>query len=301
MNKSEFTLIIILVVTALLGVSYFRGVAIAAKVEALEVARVALRQAAWTDAYGNLKLDGKSAIVYDPKTNETIFALHENSPRPLASITKLMTAVIALESRPPETIVSVTKQALQEEGDSGLLVGEKWRLDDLIRFMLVASSNDATRTILDESDVNFVLKMNERAIALGLTKTHFFNETGLDLDKYQVGASSSARDTALLANNVYLNYQYVFGATKWPEVELLSENKVVHKIKNTNPLVSEGYNILASKTGFTDLAGGNLTVIFEPRPAHHMLVAVILGSGYYGRFDDMRKLISATEKYISNL
>lgn len=299
MTKSEKGLIFILLLVGGLSAMYFRGLEIQNKFWEAESQEQEVMQKIYQDSFGQLKLLGKSAVIYDPIKKESIFFFHENTVRPIASITKVMTAIAALEAMPESTIVSIAKESLSEEGDSGLYLYEKWTLKDLVSFMLVVSSNDAAKAVaLARSGdfSSFVEEMNKKAADLNLTRTKFYNETGLDLDVENAGAVSSAREVAELISYAFLSHADIFKVTSKPEVTLVSESGLEHKAQNTDNLLSSLNNILASKTGYTDLAGGNLAVVFKT-PAGNILSAVILGSTLNGRFGDIEQLIEAGSKY----
>jgi D-alanyl-D-alanine carboxypeptidase len=221
----------------------------------------------------------------------------------MASIVKVMTAIVSLEAMPNGAIITISKNALDEEGDSGLLLGEKWVLPDLIQFMLTVSSNDAARAVAlaqGTDPSSFVEAMNKKAADLGLGNTHFSNATGLDLNPDLAGASSSVEDIAKMISYGFLNHKDIFATTSFAETSLTSESGFIHKLKNTDDLLNSVSNILASKTGFTDLAGGNLAVVFKT-PSGRILSAVVLGSTLEGRFNDIKKLIDASSKYVNDV
>lgn len=264
----------------------------------------------WNDPFEKIELIGKSAIVFDIKNNKTIFELHSDQVLPLASITKMLLAPVALDILPGETEILIKKEFLQPEGDNGLLVDERWLLKDLVAFSLTVSSNDGARAIasvagaknLNTEDyelgrVHFVSLMNKKAKEFGMLKTQIKNETGLDEDEKSSGAYSTAREISLMFEKLLLQYPKLIGETSTREAKFTSLNGILHEIKNTNLIVNSIPGIMFSKTGFTDLAGGNLAILFDPgigRP----IVAVILGSTIDGRFDDIKKLVEATRKHV---
>ena len=303
MSRSETALIIILVLVGALGVFFFRGLSIQEKMWIESENRRINLENIYFNAFGKIRLEGKSAVVYDPITKEFLFSLNPSEDFPMASIVKVMTAITAIEEMPEGTIVTISKEAIDEEGDTGLLFGEKWVLSDLIQFMLTVSSNDAAKAIAlaSGSDASsFVEAMNKKAADLGLDNTHFSNVTGLDLDLKSPGASSSAEDVAKMLSYAFLKHHDIFAATSKVETILTSESGFVHKLKNTDALLESLSNILASKTGFTELAGGNLAVVFKTTSGR-LLSSVVLGSTIDGRFNDMKQLINASSKYANTI
>jgi D-alanyl-D-alanine carboxypeptidase len=261
--------------------------------------------------FPGVELEAKSAYVYDARTKEVIFAKNENQRLPLASLTKVMAALVAKELSPDYGTVTVTQGALAPEGDSGLRVGERWRLRDLLDFSLVSSSNDGIHAValslgaLSKADVSeeqivedFVREMNEKAHELDLRNTYFWNETGLDESDVKGGAYGTARDMALLLEYILGSQPELLEATRDTEALVHSLDNLEHTARNTNQLTPEIPGLLASKTGFTSTAGGNLVFAFDPELGRPIIVSV-LGSSASGRFVDARKLVDATLEYLS--
>ena len=303
MSRSEKSLILILIIVGALGAFYFKGLALQRKILAAEEKERQELQNIYYDSFGKIKLEAKSAVIFDPVKKEAIFSFNPNAAAPMASIVKVMTAIVALESMPSGTIVTILKEALSEEGDTGLLLYEKWLLPDLVQFMLTVSSNDAAKALALASGgdtSSFIEAMNKKAADLGLGSTNFSNETGLDLGVKLSGATSSAGDIAEMLSYGFLNHKEIFEAASKPEIILTSMTGIKHKVKNTDVLVSSLKNILASKTGFTNLAGGNLAVVFKTSSGS-LFSAVVLGSTLDGRFKDMEQLIKAVSKYADDI
>lgn len=255
----------------------------------------------------NENIEAKSFYVLDIFTGQTIFAKNENEKLPLASLTKIMASLVISEKLPSFTSVPITRESISLQGDSGLYLNEEWKLKDLMDFTLITSSNDgifALSSVLNAYEsldmTNTVELMNRRAGELGLKNTEFFNETGLDLSEGGSGGYGSAKDTATLIAYILNNSPEILSATAYPETVISSENDIAHTAKNTNLLSEKIPSLLASKTGFTDSAGGNLAVAFEVGPSKP-IVAIVMGSSIEGRFSDMEKVVSATFSFYSDL
>lgn len=260
-------------------------------------------------AFDSLQLEAKSVYVFDIVKNEVIFKKNEFVQLPLASITKLMTALTAIELIPENSRITIRKEFLSEEGDSGLLPGESWRLKDLLDFSLTVSSNDGARSLasvigainLNTTDYDlgrkdFISKMNEKAEELGLKQTYFINESGLDNGALS-GGYGSAIDVSKLMEYLIENHSEILEATKYQEIEVDSLDKT-HTAKNTNVDVDQIPGLIASKTGYTSMAGGNLVIAFDASIGRPIIV-VVLGSSIEGRFTDVSKLIEASRSYVS--
>lgn len=261
--------------------------------------------------YNLVELSAKAVSVYDVKAKKVLFAKNASEALPLASITKIMTAVTALSLIPETTYIPISASAIKEEGDSGLKVGERWLLRDLLKFMLIESSNDGavavsstvgaifatSTTTIEEQRSLFVQKMNEFAATLNFSSTYFLNETGLDFDKERAGARSSADETARMLAIALEKFPFIFQETRWGEIQLRNENGDEHSVRNTNKDTDTFPLLIASKTGYTDLSGGNLVIAFDAGFNYPIIISV-LGSTMDGRFTDAEKLVWATLQYL---
>lgn len=251
--------------------------------------------------FENLITQARAVYVLEVKTGAVLFARNENEKLPLASITKVMTALLAREHMSESVVLTLVKNDLSADGDSGLHTGERWRVGDLLNLMLLVSSNDAAHAVStfvgkkqqnnvgETPNTYFIKMMNEKAQALGLVNTEFFNESGLDLASGLNGGYGSARDVGILFLELWSRYPETVDVTAKKDARILSQDNIVHTLSNTNEIVGRIPGMIASKTGYTSLAGGNLAVIFDRGIGDPVLI-VVLGSSYKGRFDDVSKL-----------
>lgn len=262
------------------------------------------------DPFENIELVAKSAFVWDIKNQKVIFEKNPDQIMPIASITKMFTAIMALDLLPPETEIKIEKKFLEAEGDTGLYVDEKWTLKDLLDFSLLVSSNDGTRAIASVAGaiysgvdnfelgrIEFINQLNQKLKTIGLYNTDIKDESGLDKDEEQSGAYSTAREVATAFEYIFLNYAEILEPTAKKDAIFNSLSQIEHSAKNTNLIVYQIPGIIGSKTGSTDLAGGNLATIFDAG-LNHPIITVVLGSTINGRFVDTEKLISATKNYL---
>jgi D-alanyl-D-alanine carboxypeptidase (penicillin-binding protein 5/6) len=266
-------------------------------------------------AFGDVMIEAKSAYVYDAVTGEVLFEKNSDLQLPLASLTKVMTALAASNLLPDKDLVRITSDDLREEGDSGLMVSEEWSVRNLIDFSLIVSSNDGARalasvagaflrgtastTAIDSTPPRetFVKEMNATAHRLGLRASYFLNSSGLDVSATLAGGYGSAKDMSLLVNHILKTKPHLLEATSFHELSIPSSRET-HTAVNTNKAIDMIPNVIASKTGFTDLAGGNLVVAFDAGIAHPVIIAV-LGSSFDGRFQDMAQLVGYTVEYLA--
>ncbi len=258
------------------------------------------REAIYEKTFGTLPLETKIAYVYDLTDERAIYAKNEKILAPLASFTKLMTTVVVFENISKNSTITLSDDALSTEGEYGLVVGEKWRASDLARFMLIASSNDAAHALelATASPASFVSAMNRKSAELGLSM-HFKNETGLDLETAEESAFGSAEDSVKLFAYALKTYPDILSATGHPSLTVTSESGTVHTVDNTDPILASLPSPIASKTGYTLRAGGNLLVAFSLEG--HTIITCVLGSSQDGRFSDTLALAYASELYFSDL
>lgn len=242
-------------------------------------------------------LSAKAAIVYDPATKTVLFQKNADVSLPLASLTKLMSAETVLADAPQDAWVTITAEDLAPEGDWGFMPGQQWKLHDLISFGLVASSNDAMAAAATAVPGDIIAVMNVRAADLGLTRTYFNNPTGLDVDLETAGAYGSARDMAVLAAAFLENHPGFFEATAAPEVAISSQGHRLEAASTAVPIQNIP-GLIAAKTGYTDLAGGNLVAAFDIQIGRPVIIAV-LGSTRAARFEDIRILIGEARRAVA--
>lgn len=262
--------------------------------------------------FEKLSLEAKAVYVWDVNKKEVLYAKNEEAQLPLASVTKLMTALVANEILPQTIVVNINSEDLASEGDTGLFAQEKWILEDLLDFTLLVSSNDGASAIAalaglhatdtpivnSESKKVFVNRMNKKAREIGLTQTYFMNETGLDSSSRTSGAYGSARDMVVLLKYIIENTPRIVDTTRFASFTFLSLNNIYHNVTNTNNSISNIPGLMASKTGFTELAGGNVVFAFDAGINHPIIISV-LGSSLEGRFIDAEKLVAASLKSVA--
>jgi D-alanyl-D-alanine carboxypeptidase (penicillin-binding protein 5/6) len=259
-------------------------------------------ETAQINTFAGVKIKGKSAIVKDLKTGEILYAKNETVPLPLASITKVLTA-LTVATNSSTNVVGISEKALETEGESQLFSGEKFYKKDLINLTLISSSNDGaaalaidTFSVAKDPQDEFIKEMNVLAQKIGMKDSYFYNETGLDNDEVTAGAHGSAKDVAIMFEYALSKHPEIIEFTKEGTLYIKSINGLIHTAQNTNEIVGSLPNTIASKTGFTDIAGGNLAVIIDPT-LNNPVAIVVLGSTEQGRFEDVEKLASKTTDF----
>jgi len=252
-----------------------------------------------SEYFKDINIEAHAAYVYDVNTKKVLYQKNDEVPLPLASITKAMTALVADETKKDNIAITINQTALATDGESGLREGEKWNLKKLLSFMLISSSNDGAAAVAEaiekNQSVKFVDLMNRKSKELGLDTLNFTNPTGLDVDSTnEVGGFGSAKDVASLFEYTIKNHPDLLEATTHSSKSFSSDG-FSHLAKNTNTAIQSIPNSLASKTGYTMKAGGNLALVFD-RGLNEPVIMVVLGSSYDGRFTDIENLASSTLK-----
>lgn len=248
------------------------------------------------DAFANVSVEAKAAVVYDLTTKQVLYAKNADAQLPLASLTKLLTVYAALSELAPTTPITIPADATRLDGPHAFNAGQTFALNDLARLTLTASLNDgaaaiaeivADRQSLSQSDM-----LAGAAASLGLSQTYAVNGSGLDVNTAISGGYGSARDLALLAGALAEKAPDIALTTTESSAQAVSEGGTLVKVLNTDPMVGVIPRLLLSKTGYTDLAGGNLALVFDAGMGHPIAV-VVLGSSKTGRFTDGTTLVAA--------
>ena len=258
--------------------------------------------------FEDISIVAKAAYVWDVNNQRVLYKKNESQQLPLASITKLMTALVAQELLDENETISIDEVAIRQDGDSGLLQGEIFNRLTLSDLVLMSSSNDgayalasAAGAVLSESTPanSFVSAMNIRAEEIGLLETYFRNPTGLDISATEGGAYGSARDIAFLMEYIVKNEPDILTFTRENEAKVYSQTGESHNAENTNYYIDSISGLIGSKTGYTDLAGGNLVVAFDAGFNRPVIVSV-LGSSQQSRFTDVLKLVKEVQYLVAN-
>jgi serine-type D-Ala-D-Ala carboxypeptidase (penicillin-binding protein 5/6) len=216
----------------------------------------------------------RAAIVVDARDGAVMFGKHPDAERSIASTTKLMTALLALEqAKPSDVFTAPAYNAMPAESRINLREGEQMTVHDLLEALLLESANDAAETLaegISGSREAFVEEMNARAAELGLEHTSYANPVGLD----ETGNYSSARDLANLAR-VLLRRPRFARIVDMPEAELESGARP-RVVDNRNDLISAYPWVSGVKTGYTANAG-NVLVGAADGPGGARVITVVLG------------------------
>lgn len=257
--------------------------------------------------FATTSVKAKGVFVYNPTSNFVMFQKNSNEALPLASVTKIMTAYVASNFFSDNDIITIEYEDLAPEGDGGINPGEEWRFKDLRDIMLVASSNDAAEAVRRATDAKLFTMgasttigiMNETAITLGLKTLSFINVTGLDINDNEATAYGSARDIAFAFAYIIRANPEMFQSTRESFVMRGPIGGGTKMFKNTNLTINDLPSLIASKTGYTDTAGGNLIAAFDAGLGSPIIITVLGSTDQSTRFKDMLELSEKAVKYIN--
>lgn len=241
------------------------------------------------------EITADSAYFVDANTGQVLYEKNPHLKRPIASLTKVMTAIVTLENHGWNDQILVSKDAANMEPDHMLLQsGEKLTVEELLYGIFLVSANDAAEALAENTAggrENFISEMNKTANLLGMYDTHFINPTGLQEDgKDQF---SSAYDVALMARYLVSQFPHV-----------IDISSTYHKILPQTPTHQDydmysGINLLTTypgvkglKIGYTPEAG--LTIVSLAERDNHWVIGVLLNSE--DRRDEARKLLDYSFK-----
>jgi len=238
--------------------------------------------------YGaDLDIASQAAVLMDGKTGRVLWQKNMDEELPMASTTKIMTAIIALESGKLEQTVTAGKNAAAApKVKMGLSVGEKHRLYDLLYPLMLESSNDAAVAIAEHiggSVEGFAELMNEKAREIGAVNTEFVTPNGLDKDNHH----STAYDMALIARYALENEEFVkIINTRSITIPLKNMEEKQYSFNNKNRLLSEFEGAMGVKTGFTGKAGN--CFVGAAQRGDRRFISVVLASGWGSRGKEMK-------------
>ena len=223
---------------------------------------------------GAVSTSAKAAAVINGDTGEIIYAQNADERLPMASTTKIMTALLLCENADLNEEITVTADMLRVEGSSmGLLAGDRVTYHDLLYGMMLASGNDAanvTAISLGGSVQKFAEMMNKKAEELGLKDTHFVTPSGLDAD----GHYTTAKELALLAAYALKNEDFAKAAASESAVLNYGNPPYRRSLTNHNKMLKLFDGAVGVKTGFTKKSGRCL--VSAARKDGKLAVAVTL-------------------------
>lgn len=239
-----------------------------------------------TKANSDFGAKASSAMIYDLNSGTVMYEKNPDSKRPIASINKLMTALVVMESHKPNEVVTIKDMPELGPYDQkiGIKNGEEFELSELLKATLIHSANDAANAlaIYDSGSIDaFAVKMNQKAKEWGLNNSKYSNANGLEGgDDY-----SSARDVVTLASLLIQN-KYFADIVKTKSLNISNIEGKSYLLTTTNKILGQG-GVVGMKTGYTLKAGECLVTVAER--SGNRIITVVLDSP--DRFQESKSMI----------
>lgn len=247
------------------------------------------------------KVRAEAAIAIDIDNGQTLLAYNEKDKLPMASLTKIMTATVAIEGiKDFNASVIISREAALVEGSRmNLWIDEKISLKDVLYGLILKSGNDAAVTLEEyynnvvraktsctSTTPDFVALMNQKATELGLENMKFEDSSGISENN-----TTSPRDLAILLNYAMRNqtFREVMATPQYTGSAL--NGSLQHPMTTTNRLLRTRPDVLAGKTGYSEAAGYNMITLFKSSKNHRIVTIVFGTGGNDERFDESNKII----------
>jgi D-alanyl-D-alanine endopeptidase (penicillin-binding protein 7) len=245
-------------------------------------------------------LNLKAALVVDNETRRIIYSQDAGQIRPIASISKLLTAMVVLDHYNPDTVLEITTTDARRSAKSLFRTGTRVKARDLLHAALLQSDNRSARALaraVAGSYGKFAEMMNKKARQLGLENTSVCEPTGLDENN-----CSSAADCARLVNIAMQLYPEIARITSLKKYEFKPVNrKRKMRLINTNRMVFSKYKVLAGKTGYIIKSDYCLTTVLQNGEGEKITVVVLGAPGNSIRFREARRLANYAFRKINRL
>ena len=230
----------------------------------------------------NLSLNARAAVLMDADSGRILYGKDADIVYPMASTTKIMTLIVALEHNEPDQVVTASAGAsAMPEVRLGVHEGERYRMEDLYYAMMLESFNDAAVMIAEGtagSVANFAELMNEKAVSLGCTQTYFITPNGLDAADEKGVHSSTAEDMARIMRYAIGNEDFL-KITQTADYSFTDcDGKRSFAVHNKNALLTMMDGVISGKTGYTADAG--YCYVCAVKKDDRTFIAALLGSGW---------------------
>jgi serine-type D-Ala-D-Ala carboxypeptidase (penicillin-binding protein 5/6) len=269
------------------------------------------------ESFADLFVENAHAgIILDVDSGTILWEKRSTEKRSIASITKLVTAMVVVDRlQDLDEVVTIPEEVISIEGTTvgcatsvlcdgeRFYPGEKVRVRDLLKAVLIASANDAATVLgihIAGTEENFARLMNARMKEIGAGNTHFCRPSGLEFDENEEACYSSAYDIARAIAHLkkHEKYDVLWEIMRTDKAVFTNvEGTVEHEVKNTNRLIGKIENLIGAKTGFTPRAGYCLALTAHDPSQKHVIVSVVLDD--HQRFIDVENMTTwAFENYM---
>ena len=230
------------------------------------------------DSFPDNQLHAQAAVLVDGETGRILYEKNANKEMAMASTTKIMTCLVALENSKPDDIVTISQYAASmPDVQLNAIEGDVFYIEDLLYALMLESHNDVAVAIAEHvggSEKEFANLMNERAKEIGCTNTHFVTANGLDAEEHYTTASDLAKITVeALKNDAFCNIVQ----TEYYKFSNVNESRT-YELNNKNAFLNQMEGAYGVKTGFTNDAGYCFVGASKKNKVN--LISVVLGSGW---------------------
>lgn len=238
--------------------------------------------------------DANAALLFHLESGRTLYEKNATLQMPIASLTKLLSALVVTDLFDPSEVVTIASGSVRVDGQKQTLyLGERIFVTDLISMMLVESSNDAAYALAAYAHgqgIDFVAKMNQKAVELGMQDCRFTDPAGLDDNAF-----CTARDLLRLVKSALQTAPQLWPLMAQSQLSVRSaDGKIIHEVRSTDELLGQIPGIVGGKTGYTDGALGCLILVVKLPGKDDTLISIVLGSR--SRFADTRALVSWAQR-----
>ncbi len=237
------------------------------------------------------EIAAKTALIYDTYHQAFLFQKNDVSePQPVASLTKLITALVVMDNAQLDQVFKVSRRAVETYGEmGGLYVGESLTIRNLLAALLIESSNDAATALAENISPDFVYLMNEKARQLDLKNSSFSDPSGLD-PKNQASAQDLIK--IMEAALKYPALQEIMQSAAWEFSSV--DGKFHHRLTSTNKLLGQLPEIVGGKTGYTEEAGNCMVIAVKSPGGKGFIISAVIAA--QDRFSETQTLIEWTKQ-----
>ncbi len=239
------------------------------------------------------QITARSVVMYDLTTERTLYEKNAQEKLPMASLTKIMTAIVALENKKTDDKYRVGEKHLVGENTMGLVASEVLSQEELLYGLLLRSGNDAAEVLASfypSGRSGFIKAMNDKAKALGLTDTHFTNPSGLQGDGNQY---TTAHDLLVITKYAVDTFpEFLTITSTFEKIIPATATHGEYYLQNETNLISSYPGVKGIKTGYTPEAGLCLVTYLEF--GGHRIIGVLLGSE--NRRQEMKEMLDYSLK-----
>lgn len=241
------------------------------------------------------QISAEAAIVYDLTSDTALYTKNEHRKLPMASLTKIMTAIIALENKKEDDRYIVSKENLVGEDSMGLGENEILTQEELLYGLMLPSGNDAAEVLASNYPLGreaFILAMNNKAKSFGLLDTHFTNSSGLQGDGKQY---TTVYDLLIITKYAFEHFPLFQKIVETSEYQIpYSQTHKAFYLENETNLLTTYPGVKGVKTGYTPEAGLCLATYLDYN--NHQIIGVLLNSN--NRREDMKELLDYSLKVL---